>query len=458
MIQIRTIIIFLFFSPLFLFAKSDPQKDQAKLIWERAKTSYESLKKQSAVNEPQKFQTNIDLTTSALNLLHAISSKESNPTKEYAACFTQLDQLCHDLRRHWEQSALKISSNLSILEGNAKMRALNDIRSAISNAMMPMAHLFSEVPRKYLPADYLSSLHAIIKDQEQQIQQISNQIRILELYHFSIEKAHKANNIIQTPYRLKDIKEAIEAKLSAAKLFEEAASDCLRAISMFSLGDNSNILGNTIQELSQMSVNCKADALALPFKEEEQKKFLKRRLASLKEENALSEAKGNLRTCLETNKNMLSILQELIEVGEADSAELLAVQIRSLVYETLIESQRFEIPGLLSNNDFAKREEIRRQNFFKSISPQTKTIEGLQNVVPLDGQKCLIPDLQIPFIEKSSHYILFDNLFYRFFVTCDYIPSYILVKVQEKNRLVLEEKIPLENREYSKSSQTALDA
>lgn len=178
-----------------------------------------------------------------------------------------------------------------------------------------------------------------------------------------------------------------------------------------------------------------------------QKTTLKERLLALKDDAALFQEKNLKRSFYEVQKQILPILEQLIESGSDDvrevlNGELIQVKHSIAAFEKEADSCRLtESPPIPSQEEFRSREKKRRGLFFKNdflLNPSLFFHNILYNavppfVIPLDGQKG----------KKANSFIVYTEQFYRFLVQSEKSVSELFVKVYEKEKLIHEEQIAL---------------
>src|SRR3989338_135838 len=286
---------------------------------------------------------------------------------------------------------------------------------------------------------------ATIRAQHAAIQEVE------KLYQESEKKAALAAEKIQTcPPRRMNTVEAVTATLNeAALLYEEASTHVKQAFSSLMSApfsqeeDKKNLLGSaeTYQVLGR---TFRQKAAEWPNLVSAHKRALKERLAALKEERELFEGKKLNWAVYEVQKEMILLLEELIE-GPANEEEerfkeelaLLNVALRD--FET--DADRGRLTNLRTPEppvEFREREKERRECFFKHFDPRHSFSTLMQgdvrpSVMPLDGQRAA----------TQKRFTLYADQFYRFSVQSDEPLTDLVVKVYEEGKILLEESIAL---------------
>ena len=189
-----------------------------------------------------------------------------------------------------------------------------------------------------------------------------------------IQKAKEAESAIIVPVRLKLVPEAKESLLLAAKRYEEAVSEWKKVLTIMYFTEEVReikLLEECIANMQEMAARWRSEAEDLTKKEQEQKKFLRKRLQTLQRKNAHWEKEGSARLCLKAQQEIAQILEELIEVNAADPAELAQVKLRSLIYQALNTSERLTPSSDLLPGIFYKQEQECREHFFDALVKNT---------------------------------------------------------------------------------------
>mgnify|MGYP001612536226 FL=1 len=272
------------------------------------------------------------------------------------------------------------------------------------------------------------------------------------LYQESKEKAALANTKNQNcPRRLKNIDVVVSILKEVAELYEQASSiaeEALTLIAPYPHEADKAILKQVIQTYQEMANQYEKEAAKWPASVIAQKTALKDRVATLKEDSRLFEEKGLKRSSYELQKQVVPILEQLIESGLNDEEplfqeELLQLKNRIALFEKEADSSRLtESTPILSIEEFRAREDKRREVFFEnnlkpSVLHQTLQKASRPFAIALDGQAS----------RKSKEFTLYTEQFYRFLVQSDMPVSHLLVKVCKKGEVLYEEKIalPLKN-------------
>lgn len=303
----------------------------------------------------------------------------------------------------------------------------------------------------------------------QHINYIRTLIDYIKIFDDLIEKIVQGNSLRQQDSfpTLSEIPQTIMKLESAKQLYEEALQLCERIlvlIAPFPLHADKSRLRNMIADLEITVKDCTKDITEWR-KASSEKQLLTEYLAKLKEKSSSLQTEEDLQHCCNLHKQMEAILQTLIKCGENCSNELKSLENCISDFEVQInQNQSDNVIEALSQEDFWKREELRRENFFRylpldhsssgsacdlSIYADFSSCLKLENypiVVPLDGQSGTVVD---PITSGVKEYSLYDWQPHRFLIQHNSSASNLSVKVYKDNRLVHEEKvsIPLQDTE-----------
>ncbi|NNM43800.1 MAG: hypothetical protein HKM07_05605, partial [Chlamydiae bacterium] len=248
--------------------------------------------------------------------------------------------------------------------------------------------------------------------------------------------------------RLNNVEEVVSSLNEVSKLYEEAlllARNALNLISPYSDEESKNILRKAIDYYETAANKHKKEATDWPASVATQKNTLKIQVASLKEDSKLFIAKGLKRSSYEAQKQMIPLLEQLIETGSIDEVEAFKEELAQLKnsilsFETEVDNIRLtEAAPSFSPEGFKNREEMRRELFFKSNFLLNSEL-FLQNLLqprpyalPLDGHAA----------KKESNFTLYTDQFYRFLVQSDNLVSHLLIKVYSQGQVIHEESIAI---------------
>src|SRR3990167_5043953 len=248
--------------------------------------------------------------------------------------------------------------------------------------------------------------------------------------------------------RLNNIEEVVSTLNEVSKLYEEALSlarNALNLISPYPDEESKNVLRKAIEYYETAANKHKKEASDWPASVATQKNTLKTQVASLKEDSKILIAKGLKRSSYEAQKQMVPILEQLIESGSIDEVKAFKeelVQLKNAIssFETEVDNRRLtEIAPSLPPEDFKNREEMRRELFFKSnvLSNPELFLQNLLQprpyALPLDGHVA----------KRESNFTLYTDQFYRFLVQSDNPVSYLFVKVYSQGQVIHEESIAI---------------
>ncbi|HNA61920.1 MAG TPA: hypothetical protein PKW79_02465, partial [Rhabdochlamydiaceae bacterium] len=274
----------------------------------------------------------------------------------------------------------------------------------------------------------------------------------ISLYQESEKKANLANLQDQNcTRRLNNVEEVVFLLNGVVHLYEEAltlAQDALNLISPYSDEESKNVLRQSIEKYRVAIAKYKNEAARWPAAVEGQRTALKERLLTLQEDCRLFEEKGLKRSSYELQKQIVPVLEQLIESSSCDEfvEELQEVKNTILAFEVEAANQRLtEVVPLLSQEDFVKQEAERKKHFFTNhllLSPDL----FLQNLLqPLLQSRALPLDGFVA--KKDGHFTLYADQFYRFLVQNNTPVSNLVIKIYAQGEIVGEEKIPLPQKD-----------
>lgn len=146
---------------------------------------------------------------------------------------------------------------------------------------------------------------------------------------FNKENAFKGN--------LKNIQQVLDSFEEAAQLYEKAAAGCRKALAIFqsiSLSEkDKEQIEKQAAEYDQSVIRARKAAVEWPEKTRIQKDALKERLRQLKEEQSSLEAQGITSNYWDIEKLKVSLLENLVELGEGDPEELESLKKRIETFE-----------------------------------------------------------------------------------------------------------------------------
>lgn len=248
--------------------------------------------------------------------------------------------------------------------------------------------------------------------------------------------------------RLNNVEEVVSALNAVSKLYEEALSLALNALNLISHypdEESKNVLRKAIVYYETAANKHKKEAADWPASVTTQKNILKTQVATLQEDNKLFIAKGLKRSSYEAQKQMVPLLEQLIESSPIDQVEAFKKELAQLKntilsFETEVDSRRLtEVAPSLSPQDFKNREVERREFFFKSdfLSNPELFLQNLLQprpyALPLDGHVA----------KKDSNFTLYTDQFYRFLVQSNTPASCLLVKMYRQGEVIHEESIAI---------------
>ena len=275
--------------------------------------------------------------------------------------------------------------------------------------------------------------------------------KAIPLYQESEKKANLA--ILKNKdcaRRLNNIEEVVSTLNDVCKFYEEALSvacEALHPISPYPDEASKNVVRKSIEAYQIAADEYKKESAEWPTTVLAQKAALKERLAVFKEEKRLFEEKGLKRSSYELQKQMLPVLEQLIESSLSDENETFKGEFSELkhsitTFETEADNSRLtESTYSLSQEEFRNQENKRREHFFKNdlllhpklFLPSVVKKEPRPWALPLDGHV----------VKNGKSFTLFTEQFYRFLVQSDFEVSQLLIKVYEKGEIAYEEKIVL---------------
>jgi YD repeat-containing protein len=266
------------------------------------------------------------------------------------------------------------------------------------------------------------------------------------LYAESLKKADLAQAKIKNcPRHLNNIDTVVAALNEIARLYEEAAStthEALILITPFPREADKALLNQTLESFQEAAHAYKQEAADWPSNVLAQQSSLKERLILLEEEIQRCREGGLKRGSLKAEKQMVPILEQLIENGEEGVLEKF-VQTKQAIelFDEAADAHRLteEIPTL-SSEKLKEREQEHRTLFFRGDLDTHFFIQRsfLQNkpylcAIPLDGQ----------ISTKGEDFVLYTEQFYRFLVQSETPLSHLLVKVYDRDEIIHEETITL---------------
>ena len=252
----------------------------------------------------------------------------------------------------------------------------------------------------------------------------------------------KSQNCIR---RLNNINEVVNVLHEVKNLYEEAlalASHALDLISPYSDEEGKNILKKAIETYAIAADKYRKEAENWPSLAAEQKSSLKERAEVLLEDSRLFMGKGLKASAYELQKQVIPILEELIESSSGQEAEAFLLEVDQIkaqvgAFENEADRSRLtELPSL-SNEDFMAREKERRRLFFKNTP-------GLffQNICYAQSRPYALA-LDGSIAQKNGTFTIYAEQFYRFLVQSDTPIPELCITVCKQNQIVHEEVIVL---------------
>lgn len=296
------------------------------------------------------------------------------------------------------------------------------------------------------------------KKLERQIPQVETEINRIEgsfasnhateIYQKAIQKATEAATLDRGCERdLLQSDKVIATLKNIAKLYEEAIDlfqDALSHISSYpSQQRNQEILKEDLQTYKEFGRQSREELANWPNFVQEKKTAIKEKVKILKEDSQLLAEKGLQRACYDLQKLALPLLKMLLQVsqtGERESFEKSFEELESAIldFEKKADANRLmPILPLLSQEEFKKQEQKRKEFFFKSeffLDPNLFLLDPLINdclprVVPLDGQMR----------KKEKSFSLYTDQFYRFLIeNSSEIPEISITVYEEEKALYVE--------------------
>ena len=272
------------------------------------------------------------------------------------------------------------------------------------------------------------------------------------VYQRSLEKATQANTKDRScQRRLNNIDEVIAVLNEGSKLYEEATSIAREALALVapypSQLQDQEALKEIIENYQELAEKYKKEAADWPVSVAAQKIALQAKVISLKDDSTLLAQKGLKRSCYELQKQMIPVLEELIECNVSEEVigfkeEIERLKSATAVFEKEADNSRLTDSALLlSPEEFKTREAQRREVFFyddsslksaaifETVSPN----EPRPFALPLDGQNR----------KGSKKFDLYTEQFYRFLIQSDAAVPHLFVRVLQNGEVVHEEKIDL---------------
>lgn len=249
-----------------------------------------------------------------------------------------------------------------------------------------------------------------------------------QLYDSSIKKVEAAQQKESSvPRTLKNINEVSASLNAAALLYDQAVFTLKQVLQLVTAASDKQFLEKMIGEFEGKARECRKEAVEWPAKVFAQKNALKERLTFLKNESSSLKTDGSGGHYWDVQKQIVGILQELINIGEGNPYELAALQAEISAFGST--SSNIEPSEKISS---LSPEEL-RNIFYHSLSEERLAENSSDSrVIPLDGQ---------------TFSGLYTDQFYRYLVQRDFPASYLRVKVYENHALIHEEKIsiPVQN-------------
>lgn len=207
---------------------------------------------------------------------------------------------------------------------------------------------------------------------------IEAQIASNKIYERSLEKVIEAKRKnLACQRRLNNIAEVVDVLNSVANLYEEAKSVTKEAIELLNrhrdaipeyLRQFNEIINNYQDEANKY----RKEAADWPTNVIVQRATLKEKFNLHKEEVALFQKKGLHRSAYELEKQIVILLEQLIDGATAEESEALEAekkQLKSSIeeFEKKADNDRLtKVASSLSKETFKEREEKRKELFFKS--------------------------------------------------------------------------------------------
>ncbi len=297
-------------------------------------------------------------------------------------------------------------------------------------------------------AEFRSGIIKTIENYQADIRNLEHHIGFFEAFEktklimFACEeKKNQAASYVSQysfPNHLKEIETSIHYFNEAAKLYIEAEEGYKNAISLFNPYSTPDALENKrfftkqATDCRDLAAKCTKQAEEWPVRKQSQILALKEQLAFLKKEESGERAQ----------KQMVAILQELVDVDAADENELFALE-KQL---TLSQQQNTQGETRPFPEDFYKKEQTRKEHFYlhlPSLPDKSNQLTFLIDrlfkpgpfAIPLDGQYLLE--------DRYTHYL---GQFYRVLVGVP-PPTDFKVKVYEDGNAIHEEIISLPKKE-----------
>ena len=282
----------------------------------------------------------------------------------------------------------------------------------------------------------INDIGNIILQLKQVINRIEAELAGKPLLEKSDKKAVQAASLFSKyafPTHLKDIDASISHLNEAAKLYQDAQegyNEAYEVLRRHSTGQYNRYLKQKTTDYGNAAAGCRTKAEELAEKKPSKIFILKEQLALLK----------NGAHKQQTRRQLLSILQELVDVGEDDEEELALLKEQETAFQLTPQNQ--EEPKLF-DEPFSQREKKRKEYFFSRLSFISNTIDPittLHNVLSKKAPYVIPLDVSMSDGETNAHY---SGQFYRLFFETDSPTTHFTVKVYEEGREVYQEKIPL---------------
>ncbi len=293
-------------------------------------------------------------------------------------------------------------------------------------------------------AEFRSGIVKTIENYQAEIRHLEHQIGFLEaiekaklIMSACEEKKNQAASYVSQysfPHHLKEIETSIHYFNEAAKLYREVEEGYINAISLFNpystpdALENKRFFSKQATDCRDLAANCKKQAEEWPVRKQSQIRALMEQLTLLKGGENGTHAQ----------KQMIAILQELVDVDAADENELFALE-KQLA---LSQQQNTQGEPRPFPEDFYKKEQTRKEHFYlhlPSVPDKSNQLTFLIDrlfkpgpfAIPLDGQYLLEG--------RYAHYL---GQFYRVLVGVP-PPTDFKVKVYEDGNAIHEEIISL---------------
>lgn len=380
---------------------------------------------------------------------------------------------CKSKFQHAEQEETRclqcLSQSRALFEtGETRMQWLNEALSCCSQAIADCDTILNDIaqlPHRKRHKSWRPEMKEACQKKKERLLTLLHRIqegidhaasqvvfeKAQSLYNASLKQASLAAIKIRScPQRRPNNLEGVVFVLNAtAALYEEAASIAREALALLgtlssSREDDKATLTQDIEKYQQAADQYRQEALDWPAQAAAaQKTILKEQLETLRKDASLCLEQGLKRSAYEAHKQMLLVLEELIESSETDERESFQAewsQLKNAIadFTTEMDLQRLtEVLPSLSLKDFKIKEEKRREVFFKrsclpALFPQS-LLEPYRSALPLDGQVA----------QHGHNFILYTHQFYRFLVQSDTPVSDLVIRVYSEGKEVHKEPVAI---------------